>query len=46
MFTLNHEVDALDETSVRVDVPALIERFRRHDNFGLIALIGVHFNFK
>jgi len=26
------EIDALDETSVRVDVPALIERFRRHDN--------------
>ena len=38
------EIDALDETSVRVDVPALIERFRRHDNFGLIALIGVQSN--
>src|SRR4051794_40760104 len=38
------EIDALDETSVRVDVPALIERFRRHDNFGLIALTGVQSN--
>ena len=36
-------IDALDET-VRVDVPALIKRFRRHDNFGLIALIGVQSN--
>ena len=38
------EIDALDETSLRVDVPGIIERFCQHDNFGLIALIGVQSN--
>jgi hypothetical protein len=38
------EIDAIDETSLRVDVPGIIERFRRHDNFGLIALCGVQSN--
>src|SRR5689334_1927771 len=37
-------VDAIDETNTRVDVPALIARFRRHGNFGLVALIGVQSN--
>jgi hypothetical protein len=38
------EIDALDETSLRVDVDGIIERFRRNGNFGLIALIGVQSN--
>src|SRR5262245_35317364 len=38
------EIDALDETSLRVDVAGLIKRFRRHDNFGLVALVGVQSN--
>jgi hypothetical protein len=37
-------IEAIDETHTRVDVPALIERFRRHDNFGLVALVGVQSN--
>jgi radical SAM superfamily enzyme YgiQ (UPF0313 family) len=38
------DVDVMDETSTRIDVPALIERFRRESNFGLIALVGVQSN--
>ena len=36
--------DAIDETHTRVKVPALLARFRRHGNFGLVALIGVQSN--
>lgn len=37
-------IEAIDETHTRVNVPELIERFRRHGNFGLIALVGVQSN--
>src|SRR5215471_15864540 len=37
-------IDAIDETHTRVDVPALLARFRRHGNFGLVALVGVQSN--
>jgi Radical SAM superfamily len=37
-------IDAIDETHTRVKVPALLARFRRHGNFGLVALIGVQSN--
>jgi Radical SAM superfamily len=37
-------IDPIDETHTRVNVPALIERFRRNDNFGLVALVGVQSN--
>jgi hypothetical protein len=38
------DIDLLDETNTRVNIPALIQRFRRHRNFGLIALVGVQSN--
>ena len=37
-------VDAIDETHTRVNVPELLERFRSHGNFGLLALVGVQSN--
>ena len=37
-------IEAIDETHTRVKVPALLARFRRHGNFGLVALIGVQSN--
>src|SRR5438270_363722 len=37
-------IDAIDETHTRVNLPALLARFRRHGNFGLVALIGVQSN--
>jgi radical SAM superfamily enzyme YgiQ (UPF0313 family) len=38
------EIDAIDETNTRVNVPALIARYRRNGNFGLVALVGVQSN--
>src|SRR3974390_2786747 len=38
------DIEVIDETSTRIDVPALIARFRRHDGFGLVALVGVQSN--
>ena len=38
------DVDVIDETNTRVDVPALLSRFRRHGNFGCVALVGVQSN--
>jgi radical SAM superfamily enzyme YgiQ (UPF0313 family) len=38
------DIDPIDETNTRVDIPKLIRRFRQHDGFGLIALIGVQSN--
>jgi hypothetical protein len=37
-------IDAIDETNTRVNVPDLLEMFRRTDNFGLVALVGVQSN--
>src|SRR5438874_8500550 len=37
-------VEVIDETNTRVDVSALLARFRRHHNFGLVALVGVQSN--
>src|SRR5262245_62348060 len=34
-------IHAIDETNTRVNVPDLLELFRRTDNFGLVALVGV-----
>ena len=33
-------IDAIDETHTRVNLPALLARFRRHGNFGLDAVMG------
>ena len=38
------DIEVIDETNTRVDVPALLSRFRRHGEFGCIALIGVQSN--
>jgi radical SAM superfamily enzyme YgiQ (UPF0313 family) len=38
------DIEAIDETNTRIDVPALIARFRRHGDFGLVALVGVQSN--
>jgi radical SAM superfamily enzyme YgiQ (UPF0313 family) len=38
------EITPIDEMNTRVDIPAIIERFRRNGNFGLVALIGVQSN--
>jgi radical SAM superfamily enzyme len=38
------DIEAIDETNTRIDVPALRARFRRHGDFGLVALVGVQSN--
>jgi len=38
------DIDAIDEPNTRVDIPKLIQHFRRHENFGLLALVGVQSN--
>ncbi len=38
------DIVALDETNTRVNIPKLLARFRRHANFGMVALVGVQSN--
>jgi len=38
------DIDLIDETNTRVNIPALIRRFQRNGNFGLLALVGVQSN--
>src|SRR5437870_12498258 len=38
------DIEAIDETNTRIDVPALLARFRSHGNFGLVGLVGVQSN--
>jgi hypothetical protein len=38
------DIEVIDETNTRVDVAALLTRFRRHCDFGLVALVGVQSN--
>jgi radical SAM superfamily enzyme YgiQ (UPF0313 family) len=38
------DIEAIDETNTRVNIPALKARLARHGNFGLIALVGVQTN--
>ena len=38
------DIEAIDETNTRIALPNLIARFRRHRNFGLVALVGVQSN--
>jgi hypothetical protein len=38
------DIKVIDETNTRIDVPALLARFRTHGNFGLIGLVGVQSN--
>ena len=37
-------IEAIDETNTRIDMAALIARFRRNGNLGLVALVGVQTN--
>jgi radical SAM superfamily enzyme YgiQ (UPF0313 family) len=37
-------IEPIDETHTRVKVPELLARLRRHDNFGMVALVGVQSN--
>lgn len=38
------DIEAIDEFSSRVDIPKLIARFSRYENFGLVMLVGVQSN--
>src|SRR5437016_682910 len=38
------DIEVIDETNTRIDVPALLARFRSHGNFGLVGLVGVQSN--
>jgi hypothetical protein len=38
------DIEVIDETNTRIDVPALLARFRFNGNFGLIGLVGVQSN--
>ncbi|MGA7809118.1 B12-binding domain-containing radical SAM protein [Bradyrhizobium sp.] len=38
------DIEVIDETNTRVDIPALVSRFKRHDDFGCVALVGVQSN--
>src|SRR5262249_50885844 len=38
------DIDLIDETNTRVNIPKLLRRFRKHGNFGLLALVGVQSN--
>ena len=35
------DIDVIDETNTRVNVKKLINRFRKHGNFGVLGLVGV-----
>ena len=38
------DIVAIDEINTRIDIPTLVAGFRRHGNFGLVALVGVQSN--
>jgi hypothetical protein len=38
------DIAVIDETNTRIDIPTLLDQFRRHDNLGCIALVGVQSN--
>jgi radical SAM superfamily enzyme YgiQ (UPF0313 family) len=38
------DIEVIDETNTRIGIPALISRFRHHNSFGFVALIGVQSN--
>jgi radical SAM superfamily enzyme YgiQ (UPF0313 family) len=41
---VDFDIEVIDETNTRIDTPALLARFRRHADFGCVALIGVQSN--
>nr|WP_210294079.1 MULTISPECIES: radical SAM protein [unclassified Rhizobium] len=38
------EITVIDETNTRVNIPALLKQLAQHDNFGMVALVGVQSN--
>ncbi|MBX5017363.1 B12-binding domain-containing radical SAM protein [Rhizobium lentis] len=38
------DITVIDETNTRIDFARLLAQFRRHDNFGMVALVGVQSN--
>jgi radical SAM superfamily enzyme YgiQ (UPF0313 family) len=38
------DIEAIDETNTRVDVPSLLARLKRNGDFGLVGLVGVQSN--
>jgi hypothetical protein len=38
------DLEAMDEFSQRIDIDGLVRRFKQHDNFGMVALVGVQSN--
>ncbi|MGO7423193.1 radical SAM protein, partial [Rhizobium ruizarguesonis] len=38
------DITVIDETNTRIDIAGLLAQFKRHDNFGMIALVGVQTN--
>ncbi|MBY5814404.1 B12-binding domain-containing radical SAM protein [Rhizobium leguminosarum] len=38
------DITVIDETNTRIDIAGLLTQFKRHDNFGMIALVGVQTN--
>src|SRR5258705_11510364 len=38
------DITALDETNTRVKIRTIIDRFRKHDGFGMVGLVGVQSN--
>jgi len=38
------DIAPIDEMNTRVDIAAIVERFKRNANFGLVALVGVQSN--
>jgi len=38
------DIEPIDESCARIDIPALVARFERHGGFGLVALVGVQSN--
>src|SRR5260370_30902554 len=38
------DIELMDETNTRIDVPALLARFRQHGGFGCVGLVGVQSN--
>src|SRR6266850_3867558 len=38
------DIEVIDETNTRIDIPALLSRYMCHGNFGCVALVGVQSN--
>ncbi|MBY3464863.1 radical SAM protein [Rhizobium laguerreae] len=38
------DITVIDETNTRIDIAGLLAQFKRHDNFGMISLVGVQTN--